>query len=119
MQLLNDYNRVGITAAIDRSVSADELAQFRRLAAEQRLNVRFALSYHIDTAGRTEAALEEIRQVAKDPLCQGEESLRIIGIKTFLDGGMLTGSAYMRQPWGVSSIYGIDDAGYRGLRYIP
>ena len=31
--------------------------------------------------------------------------LRIVGIKTYLDGGMLTGSAYMRQPWGVSKIY--------------
>ena len=35
------------------------------------------------------------------------------GIKTFLDGGMLTGSAYMREPWGVSKIYSIDDPEYR------
>ena len=40
--------------------------------------------------------------------------LRIIGIKTYLDGGMLTGSAYMRQPWGLSKIYAIDDPRYRG-----
>src|SRR5262249_18537304 len=45
--------------------------------------------------------------------------LRIIGIKTFLDGGMLTGSAYMRQPWGVSRIYAIDDPDYRGVLFIP
>src|SRR5207245_980925 len=45
--------------------------------------------------------------------------LRNIGIKTFLDGGMLTGSAYMRQPWGVSEIYGISDPDYRGVRFIP
>ncbi len=32
---------------------------------------------------------------------------------------MLTGSAYMREPWGVSTIYGITDAEYRGLQYIP
>jgi hypothetical protein len=35
--------------------------------------------------------------------------LRLIGIKTFLDGGMLTGSAYMLEPWGVSKIYSITD----------
>jgi predicted amidohydrolase YtcJ len=40
------------------------------------------------------------------------------GIKVFLDGGMLTGSAYMRQPWGTSRIYGITDAQYRGDRKI-
>jgi len=45
--------------------------------------------------------------------------LRIIGIKTFLDGGMLTGSAYMRQPWGVSKVYGISDPNYRGVLFIP
>ena len=41
------------------------------------------------------------------------------GIKTFLDGGMLTGSAYMRQPWGVSKIYAINDPEYRGVLFIP
>ena len=45
--------------------------------------------------------------------------LRIVGIKTYLDGGMLTGSAYMRQPWGVSKIYSITDPSYRGLLFIP
>jgi predicted amidohydrolase YtcJ len=32
---------------------------------------------------------------------------------------MLTGSAYMRQPWGVSRIYAIDDPDYRGVLFIP
>jgi predicted amidohydrolase YtcJ len=45
--------------------------------------------------------------------------LRIIGIKTFLDGGMLTGSAYLRQPWGVSDVYAIRDPNYRGVLFIP
>jgi predicted amidohydrolase YtcJ len=40
------------------------------------------------------------------------------GIKVFLDGGMLTGSAYMREPWGVSKIYSIEDPAYRGVRFI-
>jgi predicted amidohydrolase YtcJ len=32
---------------------------------------------------------------------------------------MLTGSAYMRRPWGVSKIYNITDPEYRGLLFIP
>jgi predicted amidohydrolase YtcJ len=32
---------------------------------------------------------------------------------------MLTGSAYMRQPWGVSEIYSIHDPEYRGVLFIP
>src|SRR6185436_19950171 len=43
----------------------------------------------------------------------------IVGIKTYLDGGMLTGSAYMREPWGVSDIYSIRDPQYRGILKIP
>jgi hypothetical protein len=38
------------------------------------------------------------------------------GLKVFLDRGMLTGSAYMLAPWGVSRIYSIDDPNYRGMR---
>ena len=45
--------------------------------------------------------------------------LRVIGIKTFLDGGMLTGSAYMLEPWGVSKTYSITDPQYRGVLLIP
>ena len=40
------------------------------------------------------------------------------GVKIFLDGGMLTGSAYMREPWGISTIYSITDPNYRGLLYV-
>ncbi len=32
---------------------------------------------------------------------------------------MLTGSAYMSKPWGVSKIYAIDDPNYRGVLFIP
>ena len=62
---------------------------------------------------------EMYRQVAENPLRSGSSQLRIIGIKMFLDGGMLTGSAYMRDPWGLSTIYSITDPHYRGLLFIP
>jgi hypothetical protein len=45
--------------------------------------------------------------------------LQIIGTKIWLDGGMLTGSALMLEPWGVSSIYGITGPNYRGVQRTP
>ena len=78
-----------------------------------------AISHHIETTGDLEKVLAAIRQVAEHPLRRGGPRLRIIGIKTYLDGGMLTGSAYMREPWGVSKIYAIDDPSYRGVLFIP
>jgi predicted amidohydrolase YtcJ len=119
LALLHDYASVGITSIIDRNASADGVAQLRRLHAADKLPVRVRVSHHVDTSGKTSDIVVAIEAVAADPLCRGDDRLRIIGIKTFLDGGMLTGSAYMLEPWGVSRIYAIDDAGYRGMRYIP
>lgn len=66
-----------------------------------RSTVRVALSQHIDAEGDIETIQANIRRVAEDPLFKRRDAvLRIIGIKTHLDGGMMTGSAYMRQTWG-------------------
>ena len=119
LALLSDYNSVGITAVIDRDAYPPAIDRYRRLHERGALTVRLGISQHVETLGPFEQVLEEIRRVAADPLHQGGPRLRIVGIKTYLDGGMLTGSAYMRQPWGMSRIYAIEDPGYRGVLFIP
>ncbi len=118
-QLFEDYNSVGITSIADRSGDAASLERYRTLRDAGELTVRIAVSHRVETLGPMEKVLERIRDVANHPLRQGDGMLRIIGIKTFLDGGMLTGSAYMREPWGVSEIYSIQDPEYRGVLFIP
>lgn len=51
----------------------------------------------------------------------GDEMVRIGALKIVLDGGILTGTAYMREPWGdrASDIFGIDDTAYRGVLNYP
>jgi predicted amidohydrolase YtcJ len=74
----------------------------------------------VPSLGDLEKIQANIRKIGADPLFKEKDDwLRIIGIKTFLDGGMLTGSAYMREPWGVSDIYAITDPTYRGVLFIP
>jgi predicted amidohydrolase YtcJ len=119
LALFKDYSSTGLTGIIDRDASASAIDLYRKLADKDQLPLRLAISHHIDTTGDTGKIQENIRKVAKDPLHKGSPMLRIIGIKTFLDGGMLTGSAYMRQPWGVSKIYAITDPEYKGLLFIP
>lgn len=119
LRLFADYNSVGITGIIDRAATASAIQRYRTLLGKDRLTVRVAVSQLVETTGAIEHIQKNIRRVAEDPLCQGSPMLRIIGIKTFLDGGMLTGSAYMREPWGVSKIYSITDPKYRGLLFIP
>jgi predicted amidohydrolase YtcJ len=117
--LFKDYNSVGLTGIIDRDASAEAVGEYRQLLANDQLTLRVAISHDVQTAGDIDGIRGKIRKIAAAPLHQGGPMLRIIGIKTFLDGGMLTGSAYMRQPWGVSKIYSITDPNYRGLLFIP
>lgn len=119
VKLLEAYAEVGITSIVDRGADRSAVDRFRALHESGRLPIRVALSRHIETDGDLEGIQKAIAQVAADPLIKGDSRLRIIGIKTFLDGGMLTGSAYMRQPWGVSDIYSIRDPDYRGVLFIP
>jgi predicted amidohydrolase YtcJ len=119
LQLFRDYNSVGLTSVIDRSAEGSDIDRYARLHEAGALTVRLGISRHIETQGPLGPILEEIRKVAEHPLRKGGPRLRIVGIKTFLDGGMLTGSAYMREPWGLSRIYSIDDPRYRGVLFIP
>jgi predicted amidohydrolase YtcJ len=117
--LFRDYSAVGITGICDGSARPAYLQLYQKMLANGELPVRVAAQYYIGTIGPIEDIQKTIREAAQNPLCQGGPMLRIIGIKTFLDGGMLTGSAYMRKPWGVSDIYAIDDPDYRGVLFIP
>jgi predicted amidohydrolase YtcJ len=119
LQLFNDYNSVGITSIGDRDASAAEVQRYRQLLSNSDLKLRVSISHHIDTLGPVEEIQAKIRKVAEDPLSKADSMARIVGIKTYLDGGMLTGSAYMRDPWGVSKIYSITDPAYRGVLFIP
>jgi predicted amidohydrolase YtcJ len=119
-QLFRDYNSVGITGVCERDAYPDQVPIYQALRDTGGATVRVALSYHVDSGGDLASVRESIHVVAQHPLFRKKDPmLRIIGIKTYLDGGMLTGSAYMREPWGVSAMYGITDPDYRGVRFIP
>ena len=118
VELYKDYNAVGITSVGDRSGNAGSIARYEELLKRGELSVRVSISHHVDNLGPVADILKRIRAVAEHPLRTENPMLRIVGIKMFLDGGMLTGSAYMREPWGVSEIYGIKDPAYKGLRFI-
>lgn len=119
-ELLAAYNRVGITSIADRAADDGSLALYQRLKDKGELTCRVAAHYHVTEPlapeDRVRAKLDEI---ASHPLRADDPMLRLIGIKLFLDGGMLTGSAYMLRPWGVSDIYSIRDRDYRGVLLIP
>ncbi len=119
-ELFHDYNAAGLTTICDRDSSSAALDQYKKLRATGELTVRVAASYGVSYLSAVPTIQAQIRAVAEDPLFKERDVwLRIVGIKMYLDGGMLTGSAYMREPWGVSAMYGITDPEYRGVLFIP
>src|SRR5690348_10352663 len=119
LQLFHDYNASGLTGVADRAAAPDAIARYQKMRDVGELTVRLSISEHVTTIGSMESIEKHIRQIGQSPLRKDDPMLRVIGIKTFLDGGMLTGSAYMLDPWGKSKIYSIADPTYRGVLLIP
>jgi predicted amidohydrolase YtcJ len=119
LELFKAYNEAGLTTVGDRAAEPDATARYRKMRDAGELTVRLAVSEHVATIGSIESITNHVRDIARSPLRSDDPMLRVIGIKTFLDGGMLTGSASMLEPWGVSRIYSITDPNYRGVLLIP
>jgi predicted amidohydrolase YtcJ len=116
---LRDYNQIGFTAIADRGANAELIPHYRALRDSNQLTVRVALSHTIPTVGTLESIRLAIDQLAESPLRKDDTWLHLIGTKVWVDGGMLTGSAYMSKPWGRNENYGIRDDEYRGVLNIP
>ncbi|QIF04242.1 amidohydrolase [Roseimicrobium sp. ORNL1] len=119
IELFRDYNSVGLTTVCDRGASADSIARYESMLKKGDLTVRMRCSHTFSSGGMWRTIEQSIDQVLQNPLTKGDDMLRIVGTKIWLDGGMLTGSAYMREPWGVSKIYGISDPAFKGTLNVP
>lgn len=117
--LLANYNSVGITSITDRDASDEAVELYDQLRKSGELSCRVFIHGSINAQDPLETIEKRIHQLADSPLHKYDSRLWLRGIKVYLDGGMLTGSAYMRRPWGVSKIYSITDPEYRGLLFIP
>ncbi|MCS7025803.1 MAG: amidohydrolase [Bryobacteraceae bacterium] len=116
--LFKDYNAVGLTSIADRDADDEAVELYRKLRDSGQLTVRIFLNLSVNPHTTMEKIRERIEQASQSPLHRYNNQLWLRAIKVYLDGGMLTGSAYMLQPWGVSAVYSITDPSYRGMRYI-
>ena len=117
-KLLADYNSVGITSFSDRSTNSRDIQLYTQLKENGKLTCRVFLYMGLSPNDDLKKIEQKIVAFSKHPLHQYDNMIWLKGVKLFLDGGMLTGSAYMRQPWGKSKIYGIIDPDYRGMLKI-
>ena len=117
-KLLADYNSVGITSITERGGGLETLKLCQDLKKNDQLTCRVFLCRGVSPMAPWEQVEKQILDAANDPAHQRNDWVWLRGVKVFLDGGMLTGSAYLRQPWGLSKVYSINDPQYRGVLKI-
>jgi predicted amidohydrolase YtcJ len=109
------YNRVGITSTIDRGQRADGFRTYQELHRQGKMTVRTSVTYLIGAQGKPEDVRREIERI---PFVTGwgDAWFRVGSLKTIVDGGILIGTAYLREGYGEHThVYGYVDPDYRGV----
>lgn len=123
-KLFKLYNERGLTSVADRNGSRSDLDLYRQLHAAGELTVRMNVARGLSPNGTREQVAKRFEDLpGKDrlggPTGVGDDWVRVGPIKIFLDGGMLNGTAFMRQPWPKGPTYQVTQDDYRGLLFIP
>lgn len=122
-KLLAAYSAEGLTSVADRNASRSDLDLYLRLQKDQELPVRVNVARGFSPGGTREEIAKRFDALPGDdkrggPTGAGDEWVRIGPIKMFLDGGMLNGTASMRDPWPKGDTYQVTQDDYRGLLFI-
>lgn len=129
------YNRIGITSVIERGATPDNYQEYEALKRDNRLHVRSTVTIRLPrvpecstagTAGPSADAgnpcpnqVEEITKFVQGlpfTFGSGDDMLKPGPLKIVVDGGILIGTSFMREPYGLQArgLYGLDDPQYRG-----
>jgi len=111
------YNKVGITSVCSGGGPVEELKIFEKLMNKGELTVR--VFQNILLPFDRKSSLPEMREALKRfgyKTGDGNEWVSVGALKVIVDGGVLTGTAYLREGWGkkAKEVYGITDPNYRG-----
>jgi len=122
IELFSLYNSYGLTSIADRNASRDALDLYYGLLKSNELTLRINVARSFSPSPGREETIRRLEALpGKDglggPTGAGGIWIRIGPIKFFLDGGMLNGTAYMRQPWPPGPTYQIVEDDYRGLLF--
>ncbi len=126
-ELFARYNARGLTSIADRGASVGAITLYRALRDRGELSLRInatrIMSPPFSDRATIVAKLDELAGCGTKgepygPTGVGDDWVRIGPMKVFLDGGMLNGTAYMREPWGEGETYQITEPAYRGLLFV-
>jgi predicted amidohydrolase YtcJ len=113
------YNSAGITSIVDRGSNLEGMRLYEQLKKDGELSVRATLTYRITLEGSPAQVRDKMKAIPVKT-GSGDDWVRIGAIKAVLDGGILLGTAYLREPYGDhTEIYGYNDPDYRGVLAFP
>lgn len=109
------YNAMGITSVNERRAEPETYAVYEQLKQQGRLSVRTTMTMGVGYQGIGNA----LRQIEHMPFKpgQGDDWLRVAALKIRVDGGLLYGTAYLREPYlaeGSARYYDLPGANHRG-----
>jgi predicted amidohydrolase YtcJ len=113
------YNEAGLTSTIDRGQDAAGMRAYQELWQKGELTVRTSVTMRVNGNQPWEGLRQEILRLPH-VTGFGDDWLRVGSLKIVLDGGILIGTAYMREPYGEhTDVYGFHDPEYRGVLAVP
>jgi predicted amidohydrolase YtcJ len=122
VNMIKRYNEVGITSFWSGAGGPEELKMYMDLWKSGRLSARVFqnISVPFNVPNTPESEMREKLLSLGYYTGFGNEWVRVGALKTSMDGGILTGTAYMREPWGnkAKEIFGITDPKYKGVLKI-
>lgn len=116
--MLKRYNQYGITSVCSAAGNEELFSMYHDLEKRNKLTARIFQNILVNTGpGMTTKMLIDTLKRFRYVTGDGDPMVRIGALKVTLDGGILTGTAYMREPWGdkAAQIFGIEDTNYRGV----
>jgi predicted amidohydrolase YtcJ len=115
-RVVRAYNALAITSITERGSNVDGFRTYNKLREQKRLTARATVTIRIGSDGTLAGAEKAIRAL---PIrfAEGDDWVKVGPLKIGVDGGVLYGTAYLRDPYGPQSfsLYNLNDPAYRGL----
>jgi hypothetical protein len=115
-QVHRRYLQVGITSVTERGANVAGLRAYQGLRESGRLRVRATVTLRVSSDGSVEDTERFVRSLPVRP-AEGDDRLRVGPLKIVADGGILIGTSFMREPYGLQAarLFAVEDPAYRGF----
>lgn len=113
--LQRNYNRLGITSIIDGITPLMHIEAYNELFRRGRLNIRVAYTYMAEAGDDIKLMSDRYAAMVATPPEWGKCAF----LKNIVDGGILTGTAYMKKPYGDKwKRFNIEGGCYHGTKLL-